>query len=153
MLETSSLVRKYKHIYSCIYILHICIFLLLPRLYQEFCWWQHFFVKYQNFSSKIVLFYSKHKNENCVRDSLALFSVFVRQKVTVNEKVSFADYTSRLRLTNCSKLVRYNVIVKFFDVAVFGFSSLDTGSSFTSISLLVLELWKLCSRKDWTEIQ
>ena len=49
--------------------------------------------------------YSKHEYESCVRDSLVLFSVFVRQKVTVNENLSFVDYASGLRLPNCSKLV------------------------------------------------
>ena len=39
-----------------------------------------------------------------MRDSLVLFSVFVRQKVAVNEYVSFTDYTSGLRLPHCSKM-------------------------------------------------
>ena len=91
----------------------------------------------------------------CVKDFLALFSVFVSQKVTVNENVSFSDHASGTRLPDCSKLVmnwkidngvticRREVIVIFFvcvcDVAVFLLSSLVTGSGLISISLLVLE--------------
>ena len=41
----------------------------------------------------------------------------------------------------------------FFDVALFLLSSLVTGSSFMSISSLVLELWKFSFIRDWTEIR
>ena len=37
-------------------------------------------------------------------DSLVLFSVIVRQKVTANENVSFTDYVSGLRLPDYSEL-------------------------------------------------
>ena len=39
-----------------------------------------------------------------------------------------------------------------FDIAVFFFSSLVTGPSFKSVSLLVLELWQFSSIKGWLEI-
>ena len=48
--------------------------------------------------------YSKQQCESCVRDSLALFLVFVRRKVTINEKISFKEYVSEIRLPDCSKL-------------------------------------------------
>ena len=35
-----------------------------------------------------------------------MFSVFVTQKVTVNENVSFTDYASGIWLPSCSKLAR-----------------------------------------------
>ena len=59
-------------------------------------------------------------------DSLDLFPVIVRQKVTVNENVSFTDYMSGLRFPDCSKLAKnpkndndvticwYDIIVKCF---------------------------------------
>ena len=138
MLQTSNLVRKYKH---------ICGFKKYSFQYQDPL----------NFAD--VSIFAKHQYESCVRDSLVLFSVFVRQKVTVNENVSFTDYTSGLRLPNCSKLVIYpkndnNVGIPiqryrqtFFILPCFFFSSLVTGPSFTSISLLVLELWQFSSIK------
>ena len=88
-----------------------------------------------------------------------MFSVFVRQKVTVNENVSFTDYTSGLRLQNGSKLTinrkNDNDVTNsdtrpssdFFDFAVFFFLSSVTGPRSTSISLLVLELWQFSSVK------
>ena len=63
---------------------------------------------------------------SCVRDFLVLFSVFVRQKVTVTENIISADSVSEIRPPDCSKLAknpkndngvtifRHDVIVKFF---------------------------------------
>ena len=81
-----------------------------------------------------------------------MFSVFVRQKVTVTENINSADSVSRIWLPDCSNLAknpkndndvtvfRHDVIVKFFDVVLFLLSSVVTGLSFMSISSLVLEL-------------
>ena len=72
---------------------------------------------------------------------------------------------SELRLLDCSKLditpkndndVRVcwsNVIVNILNATVFLFPSLVTGPSFTSILLLVLELWQISFKKDWPEIR
>ena len=97
MLQTSYLARKYKH---------VCGFEKYIFQYQEplnFPDVRIFLQKISIFCKKQYL-YSKYQYENCVRDYLVLFSVFVRQKVTVNENVSFTDYTSGFRLPNCSKL-------------------------------------------------
>ena len=40
----------------------------------------------------------------------------------------------------------------FFDIVVFLLSSVVTGSSFMSISLLILELWQFLFKRDWPEI-
>ena len=48
---------------------------------------------------------------------------------------------------------RHDVIVKFFDVFLFLLSSLVAGSSFMSISSLVLELWQFSFIRDWPEIR
>ena len=48
--------------------------------------------------------YSKQWCESCVKYFLVLCSVFVRQKVTINENLSFTDYVSGNRLRDCSKL-------------------------------------------------
>ena len=65
-------------------------------------------------------------------------------------KMKFTDYPFEIRLLDCSKLaidlkknndviICWNdVIVKFFDVVLFLLSSLVTGLSFLSKSLLVL---------------
>ena len=67
--------------------------------------------------------YSKQYCESCVRD---LFSVFVRQKVTITEKITFTDSVAGNRPPDCSKLAknpkndnavtifRHDVIVKLF---------------------------------------
>ena len=63
--------------------------------------------------------------ETCDRDFLALFSGFAKEKVTVNENVSFTGYASRIRLPECSNLAinrknydvticRHDVIANFF---------------------------------------
>ena len=70
--------------------------------------------------------------------------------MTLNENVSFTDYASGIWLLVCSKLtIKNNNTLQFtdvtlsshlFDVVVFLLSSLVTGASFMSISLLVLEI-------------
>ena len=82
--------------------------------------------------------YSKQQCESCDRDFLVLFSVFVRQKVTVTENITSADSVSGIRPLDCSKLAknpkndnnvtifRHDVIVNFFDVVLFLLSSLVT---------------------------
>ena len=81
-----------------------------------------------------------------MRDFLVQFSVFVREKVTVTENITFADLVSRMRPPDCSKLVknpkndndvtifRHDVNVKFFDVVLFLLSGFVTGSTFMLIS-------------------
>ena len=151
MLQTSNLVRKYRHISG---------FKKYTFQYQDPPNFVHVSIVLQKISifCKKQYLYSKHQYESCVRDSVVLFSVFVRQKVTVNENVSFTDYTSRIQLSNCSKLVKNpkndNDVTNsditpssdFLYCRVF-FSSLVTGPSFTSISLLVLELSQFSSIK------
>ena len=70
--------------------------------------------------------YSKQQCESCVRDFLVLFPVFVRQKITVTENLTFADSVSGIRPPDCSKLTRnpksdndvtifrHDINVKFF---------------------------------------
>ena len=48
--------------------------------------------------------FTQSHSEGCVRDFLVLFSVFVIQKVAINENVSFTDYASGIRLPDCYKL-------------------------------------------------
>ena len=85
------------------------------------------------FLSKKSVFFAKNSSfsqNNSLRAVskifLALFSGFVRYKVTDYENVSFTDYTSEIQLLDCSKLAinrknynnvticLYGVIVKFF---------------------------------------
>ena len=63
---------------------------------------------------------------SCVRDFLVLFSVFVKQKVTITENITFADSVSGIQPLDCSKfpknprndnevtIYRHDVIVKIF---------------------------------------
>ena len=83
---------------------------------------------------------------------IVLFSFFLRQKVTINGKVTFADFVFRIRPPDCSKLTKnpkndndvtiswHDIIANFFDVVLFLLSSLVTGLSLISVSSLVLEL-------------
>ena len=124
MLQTSNLMRKYKHIYGFkkytfqqqnpLNIADVSIFLQTISIF------------YKNY-----YLHSKHQYESCVRDPLVLFSVFVKEKVTINENISFTDYTSGLRRLNCFKLVinskndndvtnsDITPLSDFFDIAVF----------------------------------
>ena len=67
------------------------------------------FADVNNFLQKVsvfwpkLYFYSNQQCENCVRDFLVLFSVFVRQ-FTINENVSFTYYASRIWFLDYSKL-------------------------------------------------
>ena len=109
--------------------------------------------------------YSKQQCESCVRDFLVLFSVFVRQKVTVNGNINLANSLSRIWLWDCSKLAKilkndnvvtifwYDVIVNLFWRFLFPLSSLVTGPSFMSASSQVLELWQFSFIRDWPEIR
>ena len=119
MLASSNLARKYTHIFSF-------------RKYTFQCLGFLDFADVSIFLQKIIVFcpkkylYSKQQCESCVRDFLVLFSVFVRQKVTITENITFADSVSGIRPPDCSKLAknpkndndvtifRHDVNVKFF---------------------------------------
>ena len=62
-----------------------------------------FFCKKSAVFSKNSTF-TYNKDEGCVRAFLVLFSVFLKQKFTVNENVSVTDHTSGIWLQNYSKL-------------------------------------------------
>ena len=146
MLQTSNLVRKYKYI--CCFSKNISFSTKTPLILLM----SAFFRQKISIFCKKQYFYSKHQYESCVRDSILLFPVFVRQKVTDDENVSCTEYKYGPLLSNCSRLtinpkndneVTNSAITPssdFFGIAVIFFSSLVTGPSFTSISLLVLEL-------------
>ena len=145
MLEPSHLARKYTPIYSSRKNTFQC--LAPPVLLMS-----AFFCKKLAFFFRKKYLYSKQQCESCVRGFLVLFSVFVRQKVTVTENITFPDSVSGIRSLDCSKLAknpendnnviicRHNINAKFFDVVLFLLSTLVSGPSFMSISSLVLEL-------------
>ena len=99
MLETSHLAPKYTS---------LCSF----RKYTVLCLGPLNFADVSIFLQKNSVFYlkkylySKQYCENCVRDFLVLFSVFVRQKVTVTENITFADSLSGIRPPDCSDLAK-----------------------------------------------
>ena len=110
------------------------------------------------FCGKKLAFLGKNSSitqSNSVRAVLEIFSSvfsFVRQKVTINENVSFTVYASGIRLPDSSKLAinqknNNNVTIAdmtssptFFDIVLFLLSSSVTGPSFMPISPVVLEL-------------
>ena len=57
------------------------------------------------------------------------------------------------KMTMTSQFSNMMSLSKFFDVVLFLLSSLVTGSSFMSISSLVLELWQFSFIRDWPEIK
>ena len=96
-----------------------------------------------------------------------MFSVFIREKVTITENIAFANFLSTIRPLDCYKLTknpkndndvtifRHGVIVKCFWHCFVSLVSLSlvTGPSFMSISLLVLELWQFSFIRNWPEIR
>ena len=98
-----------------------------------------------------------------VWDIFSSFYTFSRmKKFFINENVEIIDHTSRIRGKDHSKsainwknnndviIYWHDIIVKFFDVAVFLLSNLVTGSSFMSISFLGLKLWQFLCIRDLT---
>ena len=88
--------------------------------------------------SLMSAFFDKNSNlnsekyyESYVREFLVLFSVFIRQKVTINENVSITDHVFGLQLPDCCKLpinweyvnegtsYRNEVMVKFLTLPCF----------------------------------
>ena len=57
------------------------------------------------------------------------------------------------KMTMTSQFSDMTSTSNFFDVVLFLLSSLVTGPSFMSISLLVLELWQFSFIMDWPEIR
>ena len=144
MLETSDLARKYTPILSF-------------RKYTLQYLGPLNFADVSIFLQKLAFFIQKSTftQSNSVRamlDFLVLFSVFARQKVTVNENINFADSVSGIWPPDCTKLAknqengndvkifRQDAIVNFFDVVLFLLSILVTGPGFMARTSLVLEL-------------
>ena len=85
--------------------------------------------------------------------------------MTINENISFTDYASRICLPDCSKLTvnwkngndvtifEHGVIIKFFDVALFLFSSLVTGLSFHVSIITGSGVMTFSFIRDWPEIR
>ena len=91
MLETWNLVRKYIHICFRNYTFRTKYFPILLM--------SAFFSRISIFLAIVV---SCEYCKSCARDFLVLLLVFVRWKVTINENVSFIDYTSGIPLPDCS---------------------------------------------------
>ena len=159
MLETWKLARKNTRIFSFRkYTFYYQGSLNFPDVrFFFFTMNQHFFGQNSTFTQS--------NSVRAVRDFLALFSVSVRWKVTVNENVSFTGCAFGIRLPDCSKsainLKNDNDVTiyhmpsspNFFDVNLFLLLNLVVGPSFMSISSLVLQLWQFTFIRDWPEIQ
>ena len=145
MLETSNVARRYTPI--CSFRKYTFQYLDLPNSADV-----SIFLKKNSFFFPKKYLYSKQQCERCVRDFSVLFSVFLREKATVTENITFAESVSGIWSLECSKLAknperdndvtisRHDLNVKFFDVVLFLLSSLVTGPRFMSISSQVLEL-------------
>ena len=144
MLETWSLVRKFTHIcsfrkYTFQYQGPLILLMSASFLQKNYIFWQKWYL------------YSTQYCESCVRDYLVLFSVFVIQKVTVNENIGLTDYASGIRLPDCSEsektmtsqFANMTSSPNFFDVVIFFLPSLVTDPNFMSISSLVHESWQI----------
>ena len=99
-----------------------CRLILLLPIPAFFCKNSSFFSKIVPLLKAVVWKFFCGKNS----DFLVMFSVFVRHKVTINERISFTDYASGIRLPGCSKFAvngkngndvtvfQHDAIVKFF---------------------------------------
>ena len=146
MIETLNLARKYtstfsfrKYIFQCLGLLNFADVSIFLQKTRVFCLKKHIFTQ-----------------SNSVRAVLEIlqffFAVFVRQKVTITEKITFADAVFGLRPPDCSKLAKKRKMTmtsefsgmvspsNFFEFALFLLSNLVTGPRLMSISWLVLEL-------------
>ena len=145
MLETSNLARKYtpicsfrKYTFQCLGPLKFADISIFLQKISDFCPKKYLCLKQQC--------------KSCVIDFIVLFSVFVKQKVTITENIIFAESVFGIRHPDCSKLAKIRKMTmtsqfsdmtstsSFFDVALFLLSRLVTGPGFMSISSLVLEL-------------
>ena len=99
MLETSNLARKYTPICSFRKYTFQCLDLL--NFFDVSIFLQEISVFYPK-----KYLYSKQQCESCDRYFLGLFSLFVRQKVTITENINFADSVSGIRPRDCSKLAK-----------------------------------------------
>ena len=84
-----------------------------------------------------------------------MFSVFCKMK---EYYITFTGYAVRLwskigKMTVMSQFSDMTSSSSFFNVVSLLPSSLVTGSSFMTISSLVLELWQFSFIRDWPEIQ
>ena len=99
MLETSNLQRKYTP--NCSF-----------RKYTFQCLGPLNFANASMFLQKISLVYPKkylylkQQCESCIKNFSVLFSVFVRQKVTITENLFFAYSVSGIWPPDCSKLAK-----------------------------------------------
>ena len=67
------------------------------------------------------------------------------------EPPDYSDLAKNLKNDNGVTILRYDVIINFFDIVLFLLSNLVTGPSFMSISSPVLELWQFSFIRDWPE--
>ena len=114
-LVTSNLARKYTPICS---FRNYSFYYLGPLSFADVT---IFLQKNSVFCPKKYL-YSKQECENCVRNFLVLFSVFVRQKITITENITFRDSVSGIRprdAPNWPKIQKMTMMSQFSDMASF----------------------------------
>ena len=95
---------------------------------------------------------------------LVLFSVFVQQKVTVTENITFAESVSGIQSPDCSKLAKnlendndatiswHDVNIQFFWHYFVSLVKFSYWSNFVSLSWPVLELWQFPFIRNRPEI-
>ena len=164
MLETSNLALKYKS---------ICSFRKFIFLYQGPLNFADITIFLQKISvvwqKAIIYLYSKQQCESYVRDIIALFSVFVRKKVTINENIIFIDYESVIWLPDCFKLTinwkndydvqfflfsywsksHVNITIASVVMTIFFYKGLARNSEIRNTPVWVLpDIWRLVRVKD-----
>ena len=94
-----------------------------------------------------------------------MFSVFVGQKVTINENISFTEYSRRIRLPDFSKLAinwknyndvtifQHDVIVKFFWGCFVSLSTFSYWSKFHVNIITSSGVMTIFFYRDWPEIR
>ena len=98
MLETSNLARKYTPICNFRKYTFQCLGPLNLADVSIFCKKIAFFVQKNTFTQS--------NSVRAVTDFLVLFSVFVKQKVTITQNIIFTDPVSGIQPPDCSKLAR-----------------------------------------------
>ena len=131
MLETSNLALKYTPISS--FRKYIFQYIYLGPL--KFADVSIILQKITIFCPKKYL-YSKQQRESCVKDFIVMPQLFLRQKITINGKVAFADFVSGVRPPDCSKLAK--IQKNYNDTSQY--SEMMSSSIFVDIALFLVSI-------------
>ena len=142
MLEAWNLIHKYTYIVSGnipFSTMTLLIFLMTAFFLQNSIYFFFFF-------------FGKNSTFTQSNSMRAVLEIFMYRPCVRNIASRWLQIDHNWKKDNDFTICQQDVVVNFFDVAVFPLSSLVTGPNFMSISWLVLELRQFLFMKVWQEI-